>query len=75
MIDRSTILAARRLVNRKRATCADPNLKVMYETLSMNLLNLYEHPNEPDFLARLPENVRAIETGWIDNSAPREAER
>jgi hypothetical protein len=31
------------------------------ETLSINLLALYQHPNEPDFLARLPENVRAIE--------------
>jgi hypothetical protein len=61
MTDPNTYLQLRRGVNRKRATCADPNLKVMYETLSMNLLNLYEHPNEPDFLARLPENVLAIE--------------
>jgi len=61
MTDPNTYLQLRRGVNRKRATRADPNLKVMYETLSMNLLNLYEHPNEPDFLARLPENVREIE--------------
>jgi hypothetical protein len=61
MTDPNTYLQLRRGVNRKRATCADPNLKVMYETLSTNLLNLYDHPTDPDFLARLPENVRAIE--------------
>lgn len=61
MIDRDTILAARRLVNRKRACCADPILAVRLETLSVNLLNLADDPTDPDLLARLAANTAAVE--------------
>jgi hypothetical protein len=61
MIDRDTILAARRLVNRKRATCTDPNLATMLETLSINLKNLYNDPTDPDLLLALEENMKAVQ--------------
>jgi hypothetical protein len=71
MTDRNTYLELRRGINRKRASCTDPNLTPYYETLSINLLNLASDPHDPDLLARLPANVAAIES--YKQSAIREA--